>query len=185
MKFERYENSFLWLKDAAVAIPVYTANQPKPPLILSKSTNRFKLFMGDVGLLTSCYPDYVSQELLSMNSNNEINNGALFENYIAQELSGAEITPYYFKSRNIGEIDFIIEYDNQIVPLEIKSGRDYKEHKALDNLLNSKEYPINKGYVLSLSNVEEDSKCIYLPIYMAGLFGNRQSEDIIINLDIF
>ena len=120
-----------------------------------------------------------------MNSNNEINNGALFENYIAQELSGAEITPYYFKSRNIGEIDFIIEYDNQIVPLEIKSGRDYKEHRALDNLLNSKEYPINKGYVLSLSNVEEDSKCIYLPIYMAGLFGSRQSEDIIINLDIF
>lgn len=183
LKFDRYENSFLWLKDAAVAIPVYIADQPKSPLILSKSTNKFKLFMGDVGLLTSCYPDYVSRELLNMNPDCDINNGALFENYIAQELSASEITPYYFRSKNIGEIDFLIEHDTQILPLEIKSGKDFKTHKALDNLLDSKDYSINKGYVLSLSNVEADNKCIYLPIYMAGLFGDRQSEDIIINLD--
>lgn len=183
LKFDRYENSFLWLKDAAVAIPVYIADQPKSPLILSKSTNKFKLFMGDVGLLTSCYPDYVSKELLNMNPDYEINNGALFENYIAQELSASEIAPYYFKSKGIGEIDFLIEHNNQIVPLEIKSGKDFKTHKALDNLLISEEYSINKGYVLSLSNVEVDDKCIYLPIYMAGFFGSSQSEDIMINLD--
>lgn len=183
LKFDRYENSFLWLKDAAVAIPVYIADQPKSPLILSKSTNKFKLFMGDVGLLTSCYPDYVSKELLDMNPDYEINNGALFENYIAQELSASEIAPYYFKGKGIGEIDFLIEHDNQIVPLEIKSGKDFKTHKALDNLLISEEYSINKGYVLSLSNVEVDDKCIYLPIYMTGFFGSSKSEDIIINLN--
>ena len=114
LKFNRYENSFLWLKDAAVAIPIYTVDQPKPPLILSKSTNQFKLFMGDVGLLTSCYPDYVSKALLDMSPDHEINNGALFENYIAQELSSCGITPYYFKSKSIGEIDFLIEYDNRM-----------------------------------------------------------------------
>lgn len=183
LKFNRYENSFLWLKDAAVAIPIYIVDQPKPPLILSKSTNQFKLFMGDVGLLTSCYPDYVSKALLDMNPDHEINNGALFENYIAQELSSCEITPYYFKSKSIGEIDFLIEYDNRIVPLEIKSGKDYKKHKALDNLLNSKEYSIDKGYILSLSNIEADDRCIYIPVYMTGLFGHRQSEDMIIDLD--
>lgn len=183
LKFNRYENSFLWLKDAAVAIPIYTVDHPKPPLILSKSTNQFKLFMGDVGLLTSCYPDYVSKALLDMNPDHEINNGALFENYIAQELSSCEITPYYFKSKNIGEIDFLIEYDNRIVPLEIKSGKDYKKHKALDNLLNSKEYSIDKGYILSLSNIEANDRCIYIPVYMTGLFGHRQSEDMIIDLD--
>ena len=183
LKFNRYENSFLWLKDAAVAIPIYIVDQPKPPLILSKSTNQFKLFMGDVGLLTSCYPDYVSKALLDMNPDHEINNGALFENYIAQELSSCEITPYYFKSKGIGEIDFLIEYDNRIVPLEIKSGKDYKKHKALDNLLNSKEYPIDKGYILSLSNIEANDRCIYIPVYMTGLFGHRQSEDMIIDLD--
>ncbi len=183
LKFNRYENSFLWLKDAAVAIPIYIVDQPKPPLILSKSTNQFKLFMGDVGLLTSCYPDYVSKALLDMNPDYEINNGALFENYIAQELSSCEITPYYFKSKSIGEIDFLIEYDNRIVPLEIKSGKEYKKHKALDNLLNSKEYSIDNGYILSLSNIEADDRCIYIPVYMTGLFGHRQSEDMIIDLD--
>lgn len=184
LKFERYENSFLWLKDAAVAIPVYITNEPKAPLILSKSTNQFKLFMSDVGLLTSCYPDYVSRELLDMNSKNEINNGALFENYIAQELSSSDIKTYYFKNKNIGEIDFLIEYDSQIVPLEIKSGKDYKKHKALDNLMNSKEYSINKAYILSLSNIEVDKSNIYLPIYMTGLFENSKLEDVIINLNI-
>ena len=90
LKFERYENSFLWLKDAAVAIPIYIASQPKPPLVLSKATNQFKLFMSDVGLLTSCYPDYVSKALLDMNPEYGVNNGALFENFIAQELVASD-----------------------------------------------------------------------------------------------
>lgn len=184
LKFDRYENSFLWLKDAAVAIPIYIANQPKAPLILSKSTNQFKLFMSDVGLLTSSYPDYVSKELLNMNPEYGINNGALFENFIAQELVSMNIQPYYFKSKNIGEIDFLIEHDNQVIPLEIKSGKDYKVHKALDNLLNTREYSIKKAYILSPSNIEVDDKNIYLPIYMTGLLNNRVDEDIIINLDI-
>ena len=185
LKFERYENSFLWLKDAAVAIPIYIASQPKPPLVLSKATNQFKLFMSDVGLLTSCYPDYVSKALLDMNSEYGINNGALFENFIAQELVASGITPYYFKSRSIGEIDFLIEYDNQIMPLEIKSGKSFRAHKALNNLLESSEYPIKKGYVLSPSNVERNGNVTYMPIYMAGMFGERPSEDVFVNLDVF
>ena len=166
LKFDRYENSFLWLKDAAVAIPIYIAKKPKAPLILSKSKNQFKLFMSDVGLLTSSYPDYISKELLNMNPEYEINNGALFENFIAQELVSMNIQPYYFKNKNIAEIDFLIEYDNQVIPLEIKSGKDYKIHKALDNLLNTREYSIKKAYILSPSNIEIDDKNIYLPIYM-------------------
>ena len=185
LKFERYENSFLWLKDAAVAIPIYIASQPKPPLVLSKATNQFKLFMSDVGLLTSCYPDYVSKALLDMNPEYGINNGALFENFIAQELVASGITPYYFKSRSIGEIDFLIEYDNQIMPLEIKSGKSFRAHKALNNLLESSEYPIKNGYVLSPSNIERNGNVTYMPIYMAGMFGERPSEDVFVNLDIF
>ena len=185
LKFERYENSFLWLKDAAVAIPIYIASQPKPPLVLSKTTNQFKLFMSDVGLLTSCYPDYVSKALLDMNPEYEINNGALFENFIAQELVASGVTPYYFKSRSIGEIDFLIEYDNQIMPLEIKSGKSFRAHKALNNLLESSEYSIKKGYVLSPSNVERNGDVTYMPIYMAGMFGERPSEDVFVDLDIF
>ena len=184
LKFDRYENSFLWLKDAAVAIPIYIANEPKAPLILSKSTNQFKLFMADVGLLTSCYPDCVSKELLNMNLENEINNGALFENYIAQEFISNNITPYYYKNKKIGEIDFMVEYDNQIIPLEIKSGKDFKLHKALDKLLDTREYEIKKAYILAPTNIEVDDRNIYLPIYMAGFFGDNKPEDIIIDLNI-
>ena len=185
LKFDRYENSFLWLKEAAVAIPVYIADQPKPPLVLSKATNKFKLFMGDVGLLTASYPDYVSKKLLDMNPEQEINNGALFENYIAQELLSGDITPYYFKSKKIGEIDFLVEYDNEIMPLEIKSGKDYMEHKALDNLMKSDEYKIGRSIVFATSNVETHGKTTYLPIYMAGLLADSQEKDIIVDFDIF
>ncbi|MCQ2507404.1 MAG: AAA family ATPase [Dorea sp.] len=183
LKFERYENSFLWLKDAAVAIPVYIAEEPKSPLILSKSKNQFKLFMGDVGLLTSCYSDEVSEELLSLNPDQNINNGALFENFIAQELSAIEMNPYYYKSKRIGEIDFLIEWEGKVVPLEIKSGKGYKKHKALDNLMGTDEFKIEKGYVLSLENVEVTDSCIYVPIYFIGLFRKKQRKDIIINWD--
>lgn len=182
MKFSRYENSFLWLKEAAVAIPIYIADQPKPPLILSKSTNRFKLFMGDVGLLTSCYPDYVSRELLEMNPSQAINNGALFENYIAQELLCAEMPAYYFKNRKIGEIDFLIEWDGRIVPLEIKSGKEYRKHNALNKLIKLEEYPVSDGVVLSVNNVENDGTCTYLPIYMTGLFGMESEDDMMVDL---
>ena len=78
----------------------------------------------------------------------------------------------------------MIEYDSQIVPLKIKFGKDYKKHKALDNLMNSKEYSINKAYILSPSNIEVDKSNIYLPIYMTGLFENSKLEGVIINLNI-
>lgn len=184
LKFDRYENSFLWLKDAAVAIPIYIAKEVKSPLVLSKSTNQFKLFMSDVGLLTSCYPDNVSKELLDMNQKNEFNIVALFENFIAQELISMNTQPYYFKNKNIGEIDFLIEHDSRVIPLEIKSGKDYKIHKALDNLLNSSSYRLDKAYIFSTSNVEVDNKNIYLPIYMVEMLKKTTEEDIIINLDI-
>ena len=101
LKFDRYENSFLWLKEAAIAIPVYIVDELQSPLIMSKASNVFKLFMSDVGLLTSNYPNFVSRDLLNGNIENELNNGALFENYVAQELICSDITPYYFKNQKI------------------------------------------------------------------------------------
>ena len=52
--YDRMENDFLWLKDAGVAIPVYNISEPKLPLVISENRNLFKLFLSDVGLLTSC-----------------------------------------------------------------------------------------------------------------------------------
>lgn len=167
MKFDRYENSFLWLKDAGVAIPVYITNTPKSPLEMSKETNTFKLYLSDVGLLTSCYPLNVKRELLEMNPEKEINNGALFENFVAQEMIANAMVPYYYRKKNIGEVDYLIERADGIVPIEVKSGADYKKHAALNNLL--KQYDFENVYVISCNNVEKEGSITYLPIYFTGL----------------
>lgn len=185
LKFERYEESFLWLKNSATALCVYNTNIPAHPLIQSKSSNLFKLFQSDVGLLTSRYSYETIKLIREQNKDKEINNGALFENYVCQELVAQNNDVYYYKTKNIGEIDYIIEYNGMILPIEVKSGKDYKTHKALDKLLNNKEYKIKEAIIFSLNNLEVvDGNKVYLPIYMTSCLKKLQQEDEIINIDI-
>lgn len=167
LKFDRYENSFLWLKDAGVALPVYNVEAPVIPLLASKSSNVFRLFSSDIGLLTSAYPAATKIELI--NKNGEVNNGAHFENAVAQQLLCNGFELYFCKKKNIGELDFLIEMDGKVVPIEVKSGKAYKTHKALDHFMNVLDYHIEKAFVFSTGNVEKDGKVTYLPIYMCYL----------------
>lgn len=172
LKFDRYEESFLWLKDAAVAIPVFNAQAPVLPLEQSRSSNLFKLYQSDVGLLTACYPAQLRQEIMQMNPDTEINFGSLFENYVACEMYANGLKMLYYKSVEIGEIDYLLELDGRLMPLEVKSGKDYRRHKALDHLLSSTKFNVNRAIVLSLNNTEQDGNILYLPIYMAPLLHN-------------
>ena len=129
LNYDRVANDFLWLKDAGVAIPVYNINEPKLPLIISENRNLFKLFFSDVGILTNQYSDQVKIAIL--NKEKSINNGALFENVVAQELLANGFNLYYFNNKKQGELDFVIELDGKVTPLEIKSGKDYKKQIAL------------------------------------------------------
>lgn len=182
LKFDRYENSFLWLKDAGVVIPVYNADSPVIPLLASKSSNVFRLFSSDIGLLTSAYPAETKIELISQNG--EVNNGAHFENAVAQQLLANGFEPYFCKKKNVGELDFLIEMGGKVVPIEVKSGKNYKSHKALDNYLDVSEYHLERAYVFSTSNVEKEENIIYLPIYMSYLLKEPKIEQLIVNLDI-
>lgn len=182
LKFDRYENSFLWLKDAGVVIPVYNAGSPVIPLLASKSSNVFRLFSSDIGLLTSAYPAETKIELISQNG--EVNNGAHFENAVAQQLLANGFEPYFCKKKNVGELDFLIEMGGKVVPIEVKSGKNYKSHKALDNYLDVSEYHLERAYVFSTSNVEKEENIIYLPIYMSYLLKEPKIEQLIVNLDI-
>ena len=94
------------------------------------------------------------------------------------------MAPYFYKKKNIGEIDFLVEINGKVVPIEVKLGKDYKLHKSLNNLLNISEYQIEKAYVLSTGNIEKDDKVIYLPIYMSYLLKGQELEKMIVNLDI-
>lgn len=182
LKFDRYENSFLWLKDAGVVIPVYNAASPVIPLLASKTSNVFRLFSSDIGLLTSAYPAETKIELISQNG--EVNNGAHFENAVAQQLLANGFEPYFCKKKNVGELDFLIEMGGKVVPIEVKSGKNYKSHKALDNYLDVSEYHLERAYVFSTSNVEKEENIIYLPIYMSYLLKEPKIEQLIVNLDI-
>ena len=182
IKFNRYENSFLWLKDAGVALPVYCADEPKTPLILSKSRNLFKLFHCDVGLLASMYMDN-NLQIKILNKDKDINFGSIYENAIAEELVSKGFDLYYYKNNKVGEIDFLIENKGVVIPLEIKSGKNYKRHNALDNLLVD-NVDIPKAYIFSNNNVEVDGNKVYLPIYMIMFFEKDQIKDMKYKIDL-
>ncbi|MBR6410350.1 MAG: ATP-binding protein [Clostridia bacterium] len=163
-RFDKYYDSFLWLKNAGVALPANVVDEPKVPLILSKSQNLFKLFSNDVGLLAAQYGSEIQLKILQHQT--EINFGAVYENVAAEELTAHGYTLYYYNSKKYGELDFVIEEYGKILPIEIKSGKDYYRHNAMDNVMNLTDYGIKEGYVFCNGNVEVDGKITYFPIYM-------------------
>ncbi|MBO4351403.1 MAG: ATP-binding protein, partial [Proteobacteria bacterium] len=144
-KFSRYQNSFLWLKNAGVALPTFNVMEPTVPLMLNKSSNLFKLFLCDVGLLAAMYMDGIQLKIL--NREKEINFGSVYENAAAQELKAHGYELYYYNSKKQGELDFIVERGGDVLPIEIKSGKDYLRHAALDHLMDSKDYAIPAALV--------------------------------------
>ena len=163
-KFSRYTNSFLWLKDAGVALPTFCANEPRVPLLLSKSSNLFKLFLADVGLLAAMYMGDIQIRIL--NREKDINFGSVYENAAAQELRAHGYDLYYFNSKKQGELDFLVEQDGEILPIEIKSGKDYTKHAALSNVMKNEDYGIPQAFVFHNWNVSTADRIVYYPIYM-------------------
>ena len=163
-KFDRYENSFLWLKDAGVAIPVYNVDQLRMPLKLSETRNLFKLFSNDVGLLAAQYANGIQMKILTGDSS--VNIGAVYENAIAEELLTHGIAPYYYNNKRRGEVDFVIALGDKVMPIEVKSGKDYRRHAALVNLMNDYPDTLYDAIVLCNGNIEVDGEITYLPVYM-------------------
>ena len=177
-RFEKYEDSFLWLTEARVAIPTYNVDVPRQPLLLSRSRNLFKLFQNDVGLLASQYADGIQLKIIS--GHNAINYGAIYENAVAQELHAHGYDLYYYNNKKRGEIDFVIDYDGRVLPIEVKSGKDYTVHKALSNIMDVTEYALKEAIVISNENLRRDGKLIYMPVYMLMFLRNTPIPDNLI-----
>lgn len=169
------------LSNAGVAIPVCNVTEAKTPLQMSEKRSLFKLFLSDVGMLTNMFPDETKIKII--NDDASINNGAIFENYVAQELKTHGYKVYYYNSKKQGEVDFVIEHDGKVLPIEVKSGKDYKKHSALNNLLENDEYKIGEAIVLSNANVSNENGKIYLPIYMT-MFLEEKKMDMVIKPDL-
>ena len=163
-RFQRYENGFIWLKDAGVALPVYNVSEPKSPLKLNEERNLFKFFQNDVGLLSSQYADGLALRIVSGDVN--VNYGAVYENLVAQELLAHGFELYYFNSKKYGELDFVLETSEGVTPLEVKSGKDYERHNALKNVMSCDNYQIKSAVVLTNDNLRMAGPVVYMPIYM-------------------
>ena len=166
-RFDRYENNFLWLIEAGVVLPTYAVSDLTYPLLASQSPSMFKLFLMDVGLLTNRLLGTSSAELLSKNS--AVNYGSIYENVVAQELRTKNLDLYYYNSKKYGELDFVVQAtDNTIIPVEVKSGKGYRRHKALTNVLEVENYDFSYGYVLCEDNVHVEGRVVYLPVYSSS-----------------
>jgi len=163
-RMNRYENCFIWLSDAGVALPCYNITAPQAPLQLNEKRNLFKLFMGDIGLLCAACMENIQFGIL--NGDLSVNMGSILENTMASQLKSNGYSLYYFDTKRHGEIDFVIQNGTHIELVEVKSGKDYKKHNAMDNIRDVSEWKIEKSYVLCNDNLHAENGIKYLPWYM-------------------
>lgn len=174
LRYDRISDSFVWLWKSGVALGVFNTTEPTIPLMLNEKSALFKLFISDVGLLTTIYGK--SCKLKIVNKEGDINKGAVFENVVVQELHAHGYPLYYYNSKKFGEIDFIVEQNGKSLPIEVKSGKAYNKHSALNNLMNAKEYGIEEAFIFTNDNVKIEGKFNYLPIYMVMFLRDEPME---------
>lgn len=174
-KLSRYQNSFIWMWKAGVAIPTFNVTEPVSPLLLNKQKNLFKLFQNDVGLLAYQYSNGIQMEILKGNVN--VNFGAVYENFVVQELISKGYPTYYFNNKKLGELDFVTDNGSgEAIPIEVKSGKEYYVHSALDNVMGVPNYNIKRAIVLCNENLTEVDRVVNMPIYMIMFFKKSESS---------
>ena len=165
-RYTNYIDEFDYLFSSGIVLNTKAISEPKFPLIQSSSKNLIKLYLNDVGLLTNIL--YKNNINAILNDQKGVNLGAVYETVVAEELSSHNHQLFYYDRKNVGKVDYLIDdYDNlSILPLEIKSGKDYLNFKALPKLLKEPNYRIQNGYVFSNNQeVKIDEKIIFMPIY--------------------
>ena len=172
--FNDYQDEFDYLISAGIALPVQAISNPVFPLLQSTGKNLLKLYLNDVGILSGIL--YGSNIRAVLDDERSVNLGSVYESVVASELIAHGYKLFYYDNRSKGEVDFLIDdYDSlSAVPIEVKSGKDYTIHSALNAFVNNEDYHVKKAYVLSnerVVNVKE--KIIYLPIYYILFFLNR------------
>ena len=158
-----------------------TSFENRMPVMDAVNQKMLDLFMRYLivgGMLTSEYGMNTKSMLLTKNQN--LNAGGIYENAIAQELYSKGFQLYYYNSNRLGELDFVIEYNNRALPIEVKSGKDYTIHSAMNNCLANSEYQMQEGFVFANCNVSQKGKVTYLPTYMV-MFLQQDSEQIVLD----
>lgn len=165
-RFSQYQDEFDYLISSGIALNVDAISTPRFPLIESEVKNLLKLYLNDVGILTDIlYRNNIRPILEDIPS---VNLGTVYENLVACELKAHGFSLFYYDNKKKGEVDFLVDdYEHlSVLPLEIKSGKDYTVHSAIDTFTESEEYNIRRGIVFSNNReVTVRGKIIHLPIY--------------------
>ena len=179
--FSDYADEFEYLTNSGVALEVSAISNPRFPLAESDQKKLVKLYLNDVGLLTNIlYELNVNAVLQDVKS---INLGTVYESVVAQELAAHHFKLHYYDNKKKGEVDFLVDdYDGlTVLPLEIKSGKDYTEHSALSNFLETPDYGIHRAIVFSNEREIFTNKGVtYLPIYFCMFLQNGHNEESVI-----
>ena len=177
-QFSDYADEFEYLTNSGVALAVRAISNPKFPLIESESKNLLKLYLSDVGLLTNLlYATNINAVLGDVCS---VNLGSVYESVVAQELHAHGYALHYYDNKQRGEVDFLIDdYSTlTVLPIEVKSGKDYKVHSALDKFLATTDYHITRAVVFSNEqNVHVEQGITYMPIYYVMFYKNEPVSD--------
>lgn len=169
--FNDYANEFEYLISAGIALNVQAISNPVFPLIESTGKNLLKLYLNDVGILSAIL--YGNNIRAVLDDERSVNLGSVYESVVASELIAHGHKLFYYDNRSKGEVDYLIDdYDNlSAVPIEVKSGKDYTVHSALNSFVSNKDYHIKKAFVVSNERkVETVGKITYLPIYYVMFF---------------
>ena len=170
--FNNYEDEFEYLISAGIALNVQAISTPIFPLIESSGKNLLKLYLNDVGILTAIL--YGNNVRAILEDERSINLGSVYESTVASELIAHGHNLFYYDNRSKGEVDFLIDdYDSLCaVPIEVKSGKDYTVHCALNTFVKNEDYHVKKAFVLSNAReIKTDGKITYLPVYDVMFFG--------------
>lgn len=170
-RFSNYQDEFDYLINSGIALEVKAISNPTFPLIQSSERNLLKLYLNDVGILTNIL--YKNNIKAVLSDENSINLGTVYESVVASELKAHGHKLFYYDNKTNGEVDFLIDdYDDlSVTPLEIKSGKDYTIHSAINRFLKNPDYHVKKGCVLSNNRtIYEKDNILYFPIYMIMFF---------------
>ena len=169
--FGDYQDAFDYLISAGIALNVQAISNPVFPLIESSGKNLLKLYLNDVGILTGIL--YGNNIRAVLDDERSINLGSVYESVVASELIAHGYKLFYYDNRSKGEVDYLIDdYDSlSVIPIEVKSGKDYTIHSALNTFVKNDDYRIKKAFVLSNAReITTNGKVIYLPIYFIMFF---------------
>lgn len=176
-QFRDYADEFEYLTNSGVALAVKAISNPKFPLKESESKNLLKLYLSDVGLLTGLL--YKNNVNAVLGDERSINLGSVYESVVAQELHAHGCELHYYDNKQRGEVDFLIDdYDSlSVLPIEVKSGKDYKVHSALDSFMKTSDYNVKNAVVLhSGQKVYQENGITYLPIYYVMFLAGDSSD---------